>query len=343
MNIEYEYEKIDKRCVHCLRLKHEKVRCPLLRRGSSSGPKIAPAQSSEIRQNVEDPERLQNRRNPWEGPPGFPPLFPELSKQDNIMALQYISHADETERMARIQRVRQGIEDNRNTTSVWMMRVTGDVDKGKVHVFNYLEPRTRSRLDIQLEGGEQSGSHKEQLVDKKAESSYTHVSIASAPGRVSTGFHLGPSSEGRVSENQNHGKSQRRWPEKQDVRKNFHFTISPRTSSIFCFSRKHEEEVISSTIGYGQQNYKNFEPYSGFRIEAAASPMSVMCWNYQGVGSDETVQHLRGLRRSFYPDFIFLMETKEKDGYMVGVQNILGYDKMISVEPLGLSGGLALM
>lgn len=37
------------------------------------------------------------------------------------------------------------------------------------------------------------------------------------------------------------------------------------------------------------------------------------------------------------------METKQKNGYMVGLQQILGYDKTISVEPIGLSGGLALM
>ncbi|KAF2536561.1 hypothetical protein F2Q68_00021034 [Brassica cretica] len=48
------------------------------------------------------PAKLHDRGNLWEGPPGFPPLFSELSKQDNIMALQYISHVDDAERMARI-------------------------------------------------------------------------------------------------------------------------------------------------------------------------------------------------------------------------------------------------
>ncbi|XP_033134315.1 uncharacterized protein LOC117127769 [Brassica rapa] len=71
--------------------------------------------------------------------------------------------------------------------------------------------------------------------------------------------------------------------------------------------------------------------------------MSIMSWNCRGAGSDETVQYLQGLRRSIFPDFLFLMETKQKNSYMMGLQQSLGYDKMITVEPIGLSGGLALM
>ena len=102
VTIGYEYEKIHKRCFHCFRMTDEKVRCPLLRKGVSSELKVAPAQSSKTIQNVEAPAKLHDRGNLWEGPPGFPPLFSELSKQDNIMALQYISHVDDAEQMARI-------------------------------------------------------------------------------------------------------------------------------------------------------------------------------------------------------------------------------------------------
>lgn len=54
--------------------------------------------------------RLQGENNNRTGPPGFPVLFPELSEEDRRMAVQYVSHADETERMARIQRFKQSIE-----------------------------------------------------------------------------------------------------------------------------------------------------------------------------------------------------------------------------------------
>ncbi|WZZ31275.1 hypothetical protein YC2023_014676 [Brassica napus] len=43
-------------------------------------------------------------------PPGFPPLFLELSEEDQRMAIQYVTHSDDTERRARIARVRQSIE-----------------------------------------------------------------------------------------------------------------------------------------------------------------------------------------------------------------------------------------
>lgn len=69
--------------------------------------------------------------------------------------------------------------------------------------------------------------------------------------------------------------------------------------------------------------------------------MSIFCWNCQGAGSSETVLQLREFRRKYFPDFLFLMETKQKLGYMKGLQQSLGYDHLVTVEPVGLSGGLA--
>lgn len=65
--------------------------------------------------------------------------------------------------------------------------------------------------------------------------------------------------------------------------------------------------------------------------------------NCQGAGSTETGDHLRELRRKFFPDFLFLMETKQQFGYMEGLRKSLGYDQLVTVDPIGLSGGLALM
>ena len=69
--------------------------------------------------------------------------------------------------------------------------------------------------------------------------------------------------------------------------------------------------------------------------------MSIMSWNCQGAGSDETVQRLREMRKDHFPDFLFLSETKQKRAYMVGLQKEYGYDEVLTVEPVGLSGGLA--
>ena len=53
------------------------------------------------------------------------------------MALLYISHADETERRARIERVRQGIAENAADAAMRITKITSDINKGKGHVFEY--------------------------------------------------------------------------------------------------------------------------------------------------------------------------------------------------------------
>lgn len=49
------------------------------------------------------------------------------------------------------------------------------------------------------------------------------------------------------------------------------------------------------------------------------------------------------MRRRFFPDFLFLMEVKQQSKCMVYMKKELGYDDMTTVEPIGLSGGLAVM
>lgn len=71
--------------------------------------------------------------------------------------------------------------------------------------------------------------------------------------------------------------------------------------------------------------------------------MSVLSWNCRGAGSSETVQYIREIRIKFFPDFLFLMETKQRRRYMVNMKKELGYDGMTTMEPIGLSGGLAVM
>ncbi|KAL0887179.1 hypothetical protein Bca101_011162 [Brassica carinata] len=71
--------------------------------------------------------------------------------------------------------------------------------------------------------------------------------------------------------------------------------------------------------------------------------MSILSWNCRGAGSSETVQRIRDFRRQFFPDFLFLMETKQKFSYMDVLKSSLGYDNLHTVEPIGRSGGLGLM
>ncbi|XP_009110851.3 uncharacterized protein LOC103836353 [Brassica rapa] len=208
VTIEFEYEKIHKRCFHCLRLTHEKIRCPLLRGRNSKDKQIAEPSDHQPNLAVPPPKPMLIT----EGPPGFPPLFPELSKQDLKMAMLYISHADETERRARIERVRQGIADSAAEASVRLTKITNELDKGKGHVYSYMENTVAvhnqgsSRFNVLSDRQLPSQS------DDEADSSATNTSSASASQVFPTGFQLGPSSGGRVSGNINGSKTQRKRP-----------------------------------------------------------------------------------------------------------------------------------
>ncbi|KAL0713179.1 hypothetical protein Bca4012_020157 [Brassica carinata] len=211
VTIKFEYEKIHKRCYHCLRITHEKPRCPLLRKGSqltrgtgsssTTTPKLTPHPMLTI---------APTRVDALEAPPGFPPMFPELSVADQKMAMLYISHSDETERNARILRVKQGIEENARESSLRLTKITNEIDKGKGHVYHY--PGLSSRQEDKEERLGRELSLQLIQAEEEAESSANCSDTLSAPVIASTGFQLGPSSEGRVSGSYNTGKGRRNLP-----------------------------------------------------------------------------------------------------------------------------------
>ncbi|KAG5411998.1 hypothetical protein IGI04_008317 [Brassica rapa subsp. trilocularis] len=167
-----------------------------------------------LQKAIKEPEISQRKSNAeqWDTPPGFPPLFPELSAQDRRMAMMYISHSDETERLARIERVKQGIAENQAESSVRLTKITNNLDKGKGHVF-YFPELTTKRLQLT------PGSHVQPLAtgeiatsETEAESSTAHGTALSAPATGPTGFRIGLSPEGRVTGTQSTSKSQRKRP-----------------------------------------------------------------------------------------------------------------------------------
>ena len=55
-----------------------------------------------------------------------------------------------------------------------------------------------------------------------------------------------------------------------------------------------------------------------------------------------TISYLREIWHKHKPDFLFLSETKQDFGFVQGFQSHFGYDNLVTVDPVGRSGGLAL-
>lgn len=73
--------------------------------------------------------------------------------------------------------------------------------------------------------------------------------------------------------------------------------------------------------------------------------MAMVSWNFQGLGRarDLVIPRLREMRQQLFPQILFLMGTKQNRDALVDIQTWLGYDRIMTVNPIGYSGGLALM
>ncbi|RID49835.1 hypothetical protein BRARA_H00607 [Brassica rapa] len=130
-NLIISQEEIHRICFSCMRLTHEKTQCPYMRmiqhnRGESS-------KEGNARIIPQNPTRMAA----IEVSPRFLIMFPELSREDRQAAMQYISHADETERRDRILRVKQSIENATTEDNGLPIRISHDLHKDKGLVLGY--------------------------------------------------------------------------------------------------------------------------------------------------------------------------------------------------------------
>ncbi|KAK6140636.1 hypothetical protein DH2020_025620 [Rehmannia glutinosa] len=70
--------------------------------------------------------------------------------------------------------------------------------------------------------------------------------------------------------------------------------------------------------------------------------MSILCWNYRGLGNPQTIQELRTSIRNKSPQLVFLSETKCKTPVIEKIKRYLNLHGF-SVDAQGRSGGLALL
>jgi hypothetical protein len=71
--------------------------------------------------------------------------------------------------------------------------------------------------------------------------------------------------------------------------------------------------------------------------------MSILAWNCRGLGNLRTVRDLRLMVKEKSPNFLFLMETKARNSVLQKVRTSIGFEGLFTVEPVGRSGGLALL
>ncbi|CAA7029125.1 unnamed protein product [Microthlaspi erraticum] len=85
------------------------------------------------------------------------------------------------------------------------------------------------------------------------------------------------------------------------------------------------------------------DPSSGSGSKGSEKKKHSVHVTAEGVGNTPTVRHLREVHGRYFPEVTFLCETKNRRKYMEGIVEQLGYFDLHTVEPIGKSGGLALM
>lgn len=66
--------------------------------------------------------------------------------------------------------------------------------------------------------------------------------------------------------------------------------------------------------------------------------MNTAFWNCRGLKGSLVVRRLKGIKKSYSPDILFLVETKNPDDVIRDVGAQLGFDYVKCVSPVGIGG-----
>jgi exonuclease III len=71
--------------------------------------------------------------------------------------------------------------------------------------------------------------------------------------------------------------------------------------------------------------------------------MSLVSWNYRGLGNPQTVRDIHLMVNEKQPNLLFLMETKVQNSTMQKICASIGFKGMLTMEQVGRSRGLAFL
>ncbi|KAL0799970.1 hypothetical protein Bca101_055145 [Brassica carinata] len=107
-------------------------------------------------------------------------------------------------------------------------------------------------------------------------------------------------------------------------------------------AKVHRSPVQSTRPTNDDPSSSDKKEEGGFSGPEKPDSLALLTWNCQGLGGDLTVPRIRELKKTLFPDIIFLMETKNQDDFVLSKLQFLDSYHHLTVPPIGLSGGLAL-